>query len=49
VTVKVESRDLAASWAPGRRIEDYVASAMIEARKPAASEGTVCCSTSCCG
>jgi SAM-dependent methyltransferase len=34
VTVKPESRDLVASWAPGRGIEDYVASAIIEARKP---------------
>src|SRR6185437_6667513 len=36
VTVKEESRDLVASWAPGRGIENYVASAIIEARKPAA-------------
>ena len=35
ITVKLESRDLVASWAPGRGIEDYVASAIIEARKPA--------------
>lgn len=34
VAVKEESRELVASWAPGRRIEDYVASASIEARKP---------------
>ncbi|HUN43511.1 MAG TPA: arsenite methyltransferase [Acetobacteraceae bacterium] len=44
VTVKPESRDLVASWAPGRGIEDYVASAIIEARKP----GAACCSSSCC-
>jgi hypothetical protein len=37
VSVKLESRDLVASWAPGRGIEDYVASATIEARKPAIS------------
>jgi SAM-dependent methyltransferase len=34
VTVKPESRGLVASWAPGRGIENYVASATIEARKP---------------
>jgi arsenite methyltransferase len=34
VTVKPESREMIASWAPGRHIEDYVASATIEARKP---------------
>jgi SAM-dependent methyltransferase len=37
VTVKEESRDLVASWAPGRGVEDHVASAVIEARKPAAT------------
>lgn len=34
ITPKPESRDLIAAWAPGRGIEDYVVSAMIEARKP---------------
>jgi SAM-dependent methyltransferase len=34
ITVESESRELVKSWAPGRGIEDYVASAMIEARKP---------------
>jgi SAM-dependent methyltransferase len=34
VTVKPESRELIATWAPGRGIEDYVVSAIIEARKP---------------
>ncbi len=34
VTVKPESRELVESWAPGRGIENYVASAMIEAHKP---------------
>jgi hypothetical protein len=34
INVKPESRDLVRTWAPGRMIEDYVASATIEARKP---------------
>jgi SAM-dependent methyltransferase len=34
VTVKSESRDLIKTWAPGRGIEDYVVSAIIEAGKP---------------
>ncbi|HVZ10125.1 arsenite methyltransferase [Rhodopila sp.] len=49
VTAKDESRQLIASWAPGRGIEDYVVSAIIEARKPVESEAPACCSTSCCG
>jgi SAM-dependent methyltransferase len=39
VTVKPESRDLVANWAPGRGIEDHVASAIIEARKPGGAAG----------
>ena len=34
VAVKRESRDMVAAWAPGRGIENHVASAAIEARKP---------------
>jgi SAM-dependent methyltransferase len=34
VTPKPESRELVASWAPGRGIEKFVASATVEARKP---------------
>ena len=45
VSLKPESRDLVASWAPGRGIENYVASAIIEARKPG---GATCCAPSCC-
>ena len=36
VEIKPESRELIATWAPGRGIEDHVASAIIEARKPTA-------------
>lgn len=35
VTPKPESRELIATWAPGRGIENFVVSAAIEARKPA--------------
>ncbi len=35
IGVKPESRELIAGWAPGRGIENHVASAAIEARKPA--------------
>jgi len=48
VTVKPESRELVASWAPGRGIENYVASAIIEARKPGTGDAAACCTTSCC-
>ena len=34
ITAKPESRAMIASWAPGRHVEDYVAAAIIEARKP---------------
>lgn len=37
ITVKPESRALIATWAPGQGIEDFVASAAIEARKPLAT------------
>ena len=55
VTVKEESRELVASWAPGRGVEACVASANIAARKPgvgeavAAVEATACCAPTCCG
>jgi arsenite methyltransferase len=35
IAIKPGSRELVAGWAPGRGIEDYAASAIIEARKPA--------------
>ena len=34
ITAKSESRELIKTWAPGRGIEDYVVSAIIQARKP---------------
>src|SRR3984893_15024335 len=34
ITIKPGDRHMVKTWAPGRRIEDYVASAAIEARKP---------------
>ena len=34
VTPQPESRELVATWAPGRGIENFVASATVEARKP---------------
>lgn len=34
VTPKPESRELIATWAPGRGIENHIVSAIIEARKP---------------
>jgi SAM-dependent methyltransferase len=44
IQVKPESREYIATWAAGRGIENYVASATIEARKPSAG----CCSSDCC-
>jgi SAM-dependent methyltransferase len=41
VDVKPESREMIATWAPGRGVENYVASATIEAVKPA--RATACC------
>jgi SAM-dependent methyltransferase len=49
ITVKEESREMVASWAPGRGIEKCVASAIVEARKPLPGEATACCAPSCCG
>lgn len=45
IAVKPESREMVASWAPGRGIEKCVASAVIEARKPDAG----CCASDCRG
>jgi SAM-dependent methyltransferase len=45
IAVKPESRETVASWAPGRGIENCVASATVEARKPGAA---TCCAPGCC-
>lgn len=34
ITVNEQSREYIRTWAPGREIENYVASALIEAHKP---------------
>jgi ubiquinone/menaquinone biosynthesis C-methylase UbiE len=44
IAEKPESREPISNWAPGRGIEDYIVSAIIEARKPAAAE-TACCAS----
>jgi SAM-dependent methyltransferase len=46
ITPKTESREPISTWAPGRGIEDYVVSAIIEARKPVPGEAA-CCAPSC--
>ena len=42
VMVKPESRELIKTWAPGRGVENFVASAIIEACKPATAQGACC-------
>ncbi|MCG3172208.1 MAG: Arsenite methyltransferase [Myxococcota bacterium] len=46
ITPRPESREFIREWMPGLGVEDYVASASIEAVKPGAGS---CCATSCCG
>jgi arsenite methyltransferase len=41
VTPQLESQELVASWAPGRGIENFVAAAAVEARKPG-GDGASC-------
>jgi arsenite methyltransferase len=50
VLAKPESRELIKTWSPGRGIEDYVVSAIIEARKPGQGPAAAdaCCPPSCC-
>jgi SAM-dependent methyltransferase len=45
VTVRPESRAFISEWMPGSGVENYVASATIEATKPK----TACCAPTCCG
>jgi len=42
ITLKENSKDIIASWAPGTKIEDYVASAIIEATKAGCCCGGKC-------
>lgn len=45
ITIDTGSREFIRDWMPGSNVEDYVASATIEATKPGGS----CCPSSCCG
>jgi SAM-dependent methyltransferase len=45
VTVRPESRAFIREWMPGSGIEDFVASATVEAKKPSGA----CCAPTCCG
>jgi len=47
VVARPESRAVIASWMPGSGAEDHVASATIEARRPAAATRS-CCGPTCC-
>jgi SAM-dependent methyltransferase len=46
VTVRPESREFIRDWIPGSGVEDYVASATIEAVKPGGAKA--CCGPGCC-
>jgi SAM-dependent methyltransferase len=46
VNVRPESREFIRDWLPGTQVEDYVASATIEAIKPGGAKS--CCAPACC-
>lgn len=46
IDVKRESREFIGEWLPGSGVEDFVASAHIEARKP--GPASACCGSGCC-
>lgn len=48
ITIKPDSREMVASWAPGRGIENCVAAAIIEARKPRPGEAAARSAPRCC-
>jgi len=50
VTPRPESRELIATWAPGRGIENHIVSAIVEAWKPGPGQAAevACCAPSCC-
>jgi len=49
ITPKEGSKEFIRDWAPGRKVEDYVVSAYIQARKPGTTYGGCGCDTNCCG
>ncbi len=49
ITVKPNSREMIADWAPGRGIENCVAAAIIEARKPREGGAPTPAPRACCG
>ncbi|HLD99185.1 MAG TPA: arsenite methyltransferase [Bdellovibrionota bacterium] len=48
ITPKEQSREFIRDWAPGRKLEDYVVSADIQAQKPKNADRG-CCGPNCCG
>jgi len=48
ITVRTDSREMVASWAPGRGIENCVAAAIIEARRPRPNAAATRCTPSRC-
>jgi len=48
VDVRPESREFIRGWLPGSGVEDFVASASIEAKRPGGVRASACCGPSCC-